>query len=359
MGVLIETWDADVEIPAETKRSLLSRSQRRMSIRQIGGEMSSWSPATSILNAHQMMGAAVTAVFPPPPLFPGGFVDGTIIVVTARLYVVGGSGASGDVEAQSKTTGAWSAVPSLLTPRFGHAVAVGSDHRIYALGGRSNPGATLLSMVEGYTPTAFHFKPGPGFWTAVAPMPTARERAAAATGHDGVIYVAGGSNGSTFDTSSPLKTLEAYHASTNSWKTLAHMNTARDGAAAVTGTDGHIYVIGGVGVGASGSLNSVEAYDPTTDTWATVTPMTTHRDGLGAVLGEDGQIYAIGGEKGAEVLSTVEVYNIGTKTWTAGPSMANARVNLAAAIGTDGRIYAIGGNTGLFGPTTSVEALTV
>jgi N-acetylneuraminic acid mutarotase len=324
---------------------------------QKGEKMSSWSAATGILDAHQMMGATVTAVFPGG--FPGGFVDGTIIVLTARLYVVGGSGTSGDVEAQSKITGAWAPVASLLTPRFGHAVSVGSDHRIYAIGGRSNPGAALLSGAEAYTPTAFHFRPGPGFWTTVAPMPTARERAAAARGHDGVIYVAGGSNGSSFDASSPLKTLEAYDASTDSWKTLPQMNTARDNAAAVTGTDGHIYVIGGIGTGSSRSLNSVEAYDPTTSTWATVTPMTTHRDGLGAVLGEDGQIYAIGGEKGAEVLSTVEIYNFATKAWTAGPSMSNPRVNLAAALGTDGRIYAIGGNTGLFGPTASVEVLTV
>jgi N-acetylneuraminic acid mutarotase len=180
-------------------------------------------------------------------LFPGGFVDGTIIVVTARLYVVGGSGDSADVEAQSKTTGTWAAVASLLTPRFGHAVSVGSYHRIYAIGGRSNSGATLLSGAEGYNATAFGFKLEVGFWTAVASMPTARERAAAATGNDGVIYVAGGSDGSTPDTSSPLTTLEAYHATTGTWKKLKHMHTARDGAAAVTGTDGRIYVMGGLG----------------------------------------------------------------------------------------------------------------
>lgn len=319
--------------------------------------MSSWTPATSILNAHQMMGAAVTAVFPPPPLRPGGFVDGTIIVVTERLYVVGGSGASADVEAQNKATGAWAAVASLTTPRFGHAVSLGSDHRIYAIGGRSNPAGTLLKAVEAYTPSAFGFKPEPGIWTAVMAMPIARERAAATWGQDGMIYVAGGSNGATYDISSPLTTLEAYAASTNTWKALTHMQTARDGAAAVTGTDGLIYVIGGLG--ASGSLNSVEAYNPATNAWAKATSMTTPRDGLAAVLGIDGQIYAIGGENGAQPLATVEVYNFATKAWTPGPTMSSARVYLAAATGTDGRIYAIGGNTGPFGPTDSVEALTV
>lgn len=304
-----------------------------------------------------MMGAAVTAVFPPPPLHPGGFVDGTIIVVTARLYVVGGSGDSADVEALNKSTGAWTAVASLTTPRFGHAVSVGSDHRIYAIGGRSNPAGTLLKGVEAYHAAALGFMSGPGSWTAVAAMPIARERAAATRGQDGMIYVAGGSNGATFDVSSPLTTLEAYAASTNSWKTLAHMQTARDGPAAVTGSDGLIYVIGGLG--ASASLNTVETYNPATNAWAKATPLNTPRDGLAAVLGIDGQIYAIGGENGAQPLATVEVYNFTTKAWTPGPTMSSARVNLAAATGTDGRIYAIGGNTGLFGPTDSVEALTV
>ena len=317
----------------------------------------SWEPATSILSIHDNMGAAVTAVFPPRPLVPGGFVDGTIIVVTARLYVVGGSGVSADLEAQSKSTGAWSAVASLLTPRFGHAVAVGSDHRIYAIGGRSNPGGVLLSGAEAYQATAFHFKPEAGFWTAMASMPVARERAAAATGQNGEIYVAGGSNGSTVDTSSPLKTFEAYDASTDTWKAHHHMKTARDGAAAVTGTDGRIYVLGGFD-GAK-SLSSVESYDPATNKWENEASMRTPRDGLGAVLGSDGQIYAIGGENGPDVLTSVEIYNFGTKTWTAGPSMSTARSYFAAAIGTDGRIYAIGGNTGLLGPTATVEALTV
>ena len=312
-----------------------------------------WVSAPSIINAHSGMGAAVTAVFPPHR--PGWFVDGTIIVLTARLYVVGGSGDSADLEALSQVPGDWTAVTSLTTPRFGHAVSLGSDHRIYAIGGRSNPGGALLNGVEAYTPLAFGFKPLPGTWGAVKPMPTARERAAAARGLDGTIYVAGGSNGSAVDSSSPLEVLEAYNAATNSWTTLKHMNTARDGAAAVTGIDGRIYVIGGFGV--SGSLKSVEAYDPTANAWTNVTAMNTARDGLGAVLGTDGQMYAIGGENGPEVLSSVEIFNFTTQTWTPGPSMSTARTGFAVA--NWGRIYAIGGLTAFLGATNSVETLTV
>jgi serine/threonine-protein kinase PknK len=123
----------------------------------------------------------------------------------------------------------------------------------------------------------------------------------------------------------------------------------------VTGTDGRIYVMGGVND--SEWLTSVEAYDPTTKAWADVTPLLTPRSGLAAVAAGDGQIYAIGGNSGTEVLPTVEVYNLTAKTWTPGPSMSTARESLAAAIGPDGGIYAIGGSTALSGPTDSVEVL--
>lgn len=317
--------------------------------------MSSWVPAASILKPHFAMGAAMVGT-----LFTGD------LRLSLQLYVVGGSGDSGDVEAQvnpfRRIVGPppppWAEVASLLTPRFGHAVSVGTDNeavsRIYAIGGRDNPGGTLLNGVEAYTPF-----PKPG-WAAVAPMPTSRERAAAASAPDpdgsttSLVYVAGGSNGSSPDNSSPLNTLETYNPSTNKWKDLAHMHIARDGAAAVTGTDGRIYVIGGIG-----TSGSVEAYDPATNSWENVTPLNTPRDGPRAVLGPDGQIYAIGGENGAEVLATVEVYNFGSRIWTPGPSMSAARVSLAAAVGPDGGIYAIGGDTGLLGPTDSVEVLFV
>ena len=65
----------------------------------------------------------------------------------------------------------------------------------------------------------------------------------AATGHDGRIYVVGGSNGGSFDTSAPLSTLEIYDAVSDSWTSGAGVVTPRDSVAAVTGTDGRIYAL--------------------------------------------------------------------------------------------------------------------
>lgn len=312
--------------------------------------MSTWSAAPSILQAHDGLAAATT-----------GSVFGLPIFYLLEVFAIGGSGDSGDVEALSNPyprtfpppKQSWAAVASMTAPRFGHAACVGYDHRIYAIGGRSNPGASLLSAVEAYAPPVPSRK---GSWTAVKPMAIARERAAAAAGPDGLIYVAGGSNGSSPDTSAALKTVEAYDIATNTWVSKPNMHTARDGAAAVTGSDGRIYVIGGRGSDLA-SLNSVEAYDTTTSSWTSVTSMSTPRDGLGAVLGLDGHIYAIGGENGPEVLATVEVYNFATKTWSPGPSLSTARAYHAVAMQVNGAICAIGGNTGIFAPTNSVEVM--
>jgi N-acetylneuraminic acid mutarotase len=311
--------------------------------------MSSWSPAASLGHAHAYLGAAVTAsVFGPP------------LPLALRLYVVGGSGDSGDMESLGffrtvfpPEPPSWAPDAALPTPRFGHAVCAGYDHRIYAFGGRSNPAGALLKSVAAFAPPI----PLPeGAWTSVAAMPTARERAAAAQGHDGMLYVAGGSDGPSLDLSAPLKTFQGYNIAADNWTKLPAMHTARDGAAAVTGPDGRIYVIGGFGT--AGSLSSVEAYDPTTKSWKFMASLATPRDGLAAVLGPDGQIYAIGGENGPETLSRVEIYNFTSKTWSPGPSLSTARSYLAAATGTNGLIYAIGGNTAVLGPTASVEALS-
>ena len=149
-----------------------------------------WSTVQALPSMHTGLGAAMTAV-PPPAAPPGVFVDGTITVVTARLYAIGGSGQSNDVEAFEPNTGSWTAAATLPTPRFGLAVAVGSDHRIYAIGGRSNTGlapGVLENVVEAFTPGSFHWAPVPGSWASgLQAMPQARERHAAATGQDGRI----------------------------------------------------------------------------------------------------------------------------------------------------------------------------
>jgi N-acetylneuraminic acid mutarotase len=235
----------------------------------------------------------------------------------------------------------WSTVAPMPTAREGLAAATGFNGRIYAIGGTVNgsPSGTT-NTVEAYTPST-------NSWSAVASLPTARLGLAAATGFDGRIYAIGGTNGSNV-----FNTVEAYNPVTNSWSAVATLPTARFGLTAATGFDGRIYAIGGIDN--NNVFNTVEAYSPGTNSWSTLTSMPTARAGLRTATGFDGRIYAIGGTNGHNPINTVEAYSPGTNSWSTVASMPTARQGLAAATGIDGRIYAIGGTNG--GALNTVEA---
>ena len=88
----------------------------------------------------------------------------------------------------------WTTVAPLLTARGNLASALGSDGRIYAIGGLDST-FTDVSTVEAYNTAG-------NFWTTVAPLHSPREQLAAATGYDGRTYALG----SKSTTSAPIRT---------------------------------------------------------------------------------------------------------------------------------------------------------
>jgi len=263
------------------------------------------------------------------------FGAGVVVLMVSLVAIP--AGASG--------MGSWTTAASMPTARSALAAAVGSDGRIYALGGCCDSvTGDLLATNEAYdAPT--------NMWTPEAPMPSPRDFFAAAPGPDGRIYAIGGccTGGSDFTAT------DVYDPSTNTWSSAAPMPTAREEEAAALGSDGRIYVFGGCCSG-SNVLTTVEAYDPILDSWSTVAPMPAGRADAGAVA-VGNTIYVMGGSDGTHHVSTMQAYNTSTNTWTTVASMPTARDNVAAAIGSDGRIYAIGGCCGPgISPLSTVEA---
>jgi N-acetylneuraminic acid mutarotase len=247
-----------------------------------------------------------------------------------RVYVIGGSGATGaalsSVEVYDAASNAWTAGPALPQARTGLAAVTDANGRIYVIGGRTPPFGDL-------TPTVLMLDPSGGAWLPVAPLPTPRDNLAAALGADGRIYAIGGARGPV------TGTVEAYNPVSNSWSTAASLPTARAVFAAATAGDGRIYAIGGSSGG--GPIAAVDAYTyaPGINSWSSVAPLSPARDGLGAAS-VFGRIYVAGGNPTG---TSVDAYSAATNTWSSQPPLGVLRRQGALVAGPDGRLYAIGG----------------
>lgn len=172
-----------------------------------------------------------------------------------KIYTFGGTSEASSqddvVEAYDPVTDTWTTMSPMLTPRSHLAFAKGADGRIYAISGLDPSAGTSFgeatNIVEAYDPQT-------DSWSSVSPIPTARASAAAALGSDGRIYVMGGYLAGDF-----LTTVEAYDPLTDTWATEQDLPTAREGLGATTGGDGAIYALGGE-LNGNQYLNVAEAF---------------------------------------------------------------------------------------------------
>jgi N-acetylneuraminic acid mutarotase len=225
----------------------------------------------------------------------------------------------------------WAFQANLSISRAYPAAATSHDGRVYVMGGERS--------VFGAQSSAEAFSPQSGTWAAIAPMPWAAAQFAAATADDGRIFVFPG-DVSTFPPIGSIPGLHAaaYDPTTDSWTEVAPPPETTREATATTARDGRIYVIGG-GAGHA----AVDIYDPLSNSWSSGAPVPTPRFQTAAALGRDGRIYVMGGSDGSTALSTVEAYSPRTNSWTTVAPMPTPRVALAATATADGRIYAVGG----------------
>lgn len=184
-----------------------------------------------------------------------------------------------------------------------------------------------------------------GAWTAKAALPTPRW-ASSVGAINGVIYVAGGYNGSHQSTHS------AYNTATNTWSSKNPF--LQTNAAYGVFATGSFYCF--AGTNASSIVSSVWAYDPVGNTWAqgVDVPDVPRQNSGGAVLND--KFYILGGRSSTGVTNLNYVNDRPTGVWS-GPltPMPTARSGLSAA--TVGNIiYAIGGDTNSANPTGVVEA---
>jgi N-acetylneuraminic acid mutarotase len=251
------------------------------------------------------------------------------------LFAVGGDG-RGSIEAYKASTRTWRFHAALPDARDWFAVASLND-RVYAFGGLVRGARSIHSSRE-----SDRYDPWSDTWTRVAAMPTDRYGAAAVTGLDGMIYVLGGWSTRS---NTALTTMEVYDPATDTWHVRASMHAPRQSLGAAMDGRGRIYAIGGYNT-IHGYLRSVERFNPLTNRWGVMAPLHEARAGLCAVTASNGRIYAMGGYNPAfhtfPFRRTMEVYSAFANVWRPAPPMPVARANFAAArLGT--KLYAIGG----------------
>lgn len=190
----------------------------------------------------------------------------------------------------------------------------------------------LMAMIAVFEPPATlgqGHAPVAGTWTAKAPMPTPRRRAAAVA-LDGKIYVMGGYD--SFDSGGALASVLMYDPTADVWSNRADMPGPKQipGAAVV---NGHIYVMGGPDP-------QTYEYTPSTDSWAIRSSLpVTPTGGAVAVIG--GQILAafnIAGNPHPQLY----MYDPSRDVWEQRQSHPDER-SIASLGVTGGMIYAVGG----------------
>jgi len=229
-------------------------------------------------------------------------------VVNGKIYAIGGGAGSSSsytsvktfstVEEYDPATDTWTTKSEMPSERGFHSANV-VDGRIYVIGGShaSGPDRNHVLTLEVYDPAT-------DSWTQKGDIP-ARRGAGFSSLVDGKIYVFGGYGGS--------RRVDEYDPATDNWTQKSEMPTARH-ALSTSVVDGKIYVIGGYVPGVSGypGVATVEVYDPATDTWTTASDMPTGRFGPRTSV-VDGKIYVIGGMGYwiRTAYGTVEEYDIG------------------------------------------------
>lgn len=285
------------------------------------------------------------APFPEPSEeLVGGSVGG-------KFYVFGGLGPGwipqGLVYEYDPATNKWAKKKPMALPAH-HVAFTELDGKFYAFGGFVPPESGPQAWVP--VNNAWQYDPTDDSWKALAPMPSKRGSAVAAT-VNGKIYVIGGASlhpGSSETALYPARphrsvsTVEEYDPKTDTWSERSSMPTARNHAA-VGVVNNKVYVIGGrlgsAFIFTASNTNVVEEYDPATDQWGLVKArMPTERSG-GAWAVYKGRIYVAGGEHQdghlMAAFRAVEAYDPSTNRWSELPMMPMPRHGLAGAVVAD------------------------
>lgn len=176
--------------------------------------------------------------------------------------------------------------------------------RIHLIANSTFLGFTVAAVIALSLPAAA------GSWTTKKPMPAARSTPNVEA-INGIVYVAGGQNGTE------QSSLFAYNPVTNTWATKASMPEGRYAGNGAGVINGRLYVAGGWDNSTTRlPHNTLFVYDPSSNTWSAKAPM-SHLSACGATGAINGKLYVTTACNGfSGFFGLLDVYNPGTNAWT-------------------------------------------
>ncbi|MEM7328932.1 MAG: kelch repeat-containing protein [Pseudomonadota bacterium] len=306
---IIESWRAGPALPIVVQEIYPTLHQGRIHL--AGGFISDGASISGVTDRHIALDA-VTGTWTDLPALPTPRHHPNLISFQSALLAIGGFQAQSEQAGWVMQSGVWrfdgdvwTDAPTLPQPNGESVTGVLNGH-LHVCGGRAPVGATNRTWND-HSDIGDHFVLNEldGDWQRAAPLPTARNSAAAAViGADWHIVggrtVAGGNT--------PAH--DVYDAQEDRWRTAAPMPQGQGGLAAAS-LGGRLYAFGGEYFeGGGGVYPEAWAYDPGTDAWTALPDMPHPRHGLGAVAVDD-EIYVIGGALrvgGSETSNLVEIF---------------------------------------------------
>ena len=272
-----------------------------------------------------------------------------VVALGGEVYVLGGFDGSGrvvaTVEAYDPRADRWRSVADLPLAMH-HANAAVVDGRIYVAGFLTGRGFEADGR-------AFVYEPERNAWEAIVPLPAGRERGASAVAVvGGRIYVAGGLRGGA------VADFSVFDPATGRWAELTDL-PARGDHLAAGAIEGVVYVAGGRDGSIGRHRARLDAYVVAERRWEQRASMPTSRGGVAsAVL--DGRLYVFGGEGDAQspsgVFAAAEAYDPASDRWEVLPAMRTPRHGMGAAAAAGAIVVPGGGTRQGFGASAVVEA---
>ena len=289
---------------------------------------------------------------PGPDQSPARYALQAALGTDNMLYIAGGLNADNmtnydQVSRYDYTTNTWSNVASLPVP-LSQGTMGALNGKIYVAGGFI--GGTSVSNA------LYIYDIATNTWTSGANMPTSPGvEAAAGAVVNGKFYVMGGD-----DFNNGLNTNFIYDIATNTWTTGATLPDNRTNTYA-TAYNGLIYVYGGLDISTFTAVDDLLRYDPVANSWTNLGSAGTGGFGnYGGIspFGTDQLLITDGADGGFNPTSATHIFTISSGTFSAGPAMLGNRAAHAQGTLPDGRVLVADGLNTSTTTVSTVELLT-